>query len=146
MFRVAVRKFGIRPAEAEPLVHDVFATFMMHSDGVRNVTAYLIGAMCNACRQYLRRSIAENALFCGEEPCAATPEEGLIEEIHRKDTLRRVLRRTGTRCRDLLHRYYIEGQSTSDIAAAYDTTPGTIQVFLHSCRERARKACGGERS
>jgi RNA polymerase sigma factor (sigma-70 family) len=145
MSRVAVRKFGISAAEAEPLVHDVFATFMLQSAEVRNVTAYLVGAMCNACRQYLRRSNTESALFCGEDPCAATLADDVIEEIHRKETLRRVLRRSGKKCRDLLHRYYIEEQSTKDIAAAYDTTPGTIQVFLHNCRDRARKACEKER-
>jgi hypothetical protein len=57
--------------------------------------------MFNACRQHLRRATAENALFCDEEPCAETAPDELIEDIHRRDILQRVLRRTGTRCRDL---------------------------------------------
>lgn len=145
MCRVAIGRFRIPPADAEALVHDVFASFLMHREHVRNVRSYLVGAMCNASRQYLRRTSTEIALFCGEDPCSATVEEGLVEQIHRKDTIRRVLARSGKRCRDLLHRYYIEGESTKDIAVAYDTTPGTILVFLHQCRARAREACERER-
>ena len=30
--KIAINKFGIPRAEAETLVHDVFATYLMHSD------------------------------------------------------------------------------------------------------------------
>lgn len=137
--KIAITKFGIPRTEAETLVHDVFATYLMHSDSVRNLTPYLIGAICNASRQYLRRSQVENVLFCGEEPCAATPTEAMTDEVHRKLTLSRMLPRIGKRCRELFHRYYIEGESTRSIADTFNTSPATILVFLHQCRKRARK-------
>jgi DNA-directed RNA polymerase specialized sigma24 family protein len=139
--KIAIRKFGIPRAEAETLVHDVFATYLMHSASVRDLTPYLIGAICNASRQYLRRSHVENVLFCEEVPCAATPGDALTDEIHRKLTLSRVLPRIGKRCRELFHRYYIEGEASRSIADAFNTTPATILVFLHGCRKRARAAC-----
>ena len=143
--KIAIHKFGIPRGEAETLVHDVFAAYLMHASSVRNLTPYLIGAICNASRQYLRRSHVENVLFCGEEPCAATPGEAITDEVHRKLTLSRVLPRIGKRCRELFHRYYIDGEATRSIADALNTTPATILVFLHQCRKRARAACQSDR-
>jgi RNA polymerase sigma factor (sigma-70 family) len=139
--KIAVRRFGIARADAETLVHDVFATYLTHASSVRATTPYLVGAICNACRQHLRRAHLETSLFCGESPCAATPGEALTEEVHRKVILARVLARIGKRCRELFHRYYMQGETSRQIADAFDTTPGTILVFLHQCRRRARSAC-----
>jgi hypothetical protein len=38
--------------------------------------------------------------------------------VERKLLLRRLLARIGSRCRDLFHRYYLIGESTSTIAGA----------------------------
>ncbi len=138
--KIAVRKFGIPRAEAETLVHDVFATYFMHAASVRAVEPYLIGAICNASRHWLRRSDAADALFCGETPCMAAPDAAMAEEIERKLLLSRMLAGIGDRCRDLLRRYYANGESTRAIADALESTPGTILVFLHKCRRRALAA------
>lgn len=138
--RIAVRKFRIPSAEAETLVHDVFATYFIHAASVRAVEPYLVGAICNASRHYWRRSDADEALFCGEVPCLATPGPAVLEEVDRKLLLSRLLAQVGCRCRDLLHRYYWRGETTKAIADALDSTPGTILVFLHKCRRRALAA------
>jgi RNA polymerase sigma factor (sigma-70 family) len=138
--KIAVRNFGIPISEAETLVHDVFATYIMQAASVRAVERYLVGAICNASRHYLRRSDAADALFCGETPCAATPSDALLDEVARKLLLGRLLRGVGCRCRDLLHRYYVNGETTKAIAEALDSTPGTVLVYLHKCRKRALDA------
>jgi RNA polymerase sigma factor (sigma-70 family) len=138
--KIAVRKFGIPYADAETLVHDVFATYLMHASSVHALEPYLIGAICNASRHYLRRSDAAEAIFCGEIPCAATPDDALLKEIERKLLLSRLLARIGFRCRDLLRRYYMNGETTRAIADGMQSTPGTILVFLHKCRRRALAA------
>jgi RNA polymerase sigma factor (sigma-70 family) len=138
--KIAVRKFGIPLAEAEPLVHDVFATYLTHSREVNNVGPYLIGGICNASRHYLRRTDAREAIFCGEVPCAAAPTESILEEVERKLLLRRLLARVGSRCRDLLHRYYLIGESTSAIAGALQFKPMTVLISLSKCRKRALAA------
>jgi DNA-directed RNA polymerase specialized sigma24 family protein len=109
-------------------------------DEVNAVEPYLIGGICNAARHYLRRTNAANALFCGELPCAATPDESILQAVERKLLIRRLLSRIGGRCRDLLHRYYVNGETTNAIADALLFKPATILVFLHKCRKRARSA------
>jgi RNA polymerase sigma factor (sigma-70 family) len=138
--KIAIRKFNIPAAEAESLVHDVFATYFMHAASVHAIERYLIGAICNASRYYLRRSDAADALFCSETPCMALPDRRLQEEIDRKLLLSRILAGVGRRCRDLLHRYYVNGETSSAIAGAIDSTPATVLVFLHRCRRRALAA------
>lgn len=110
--KIAVRKFHIPIAEAQTLVHDVFATYITHASSVRDTERYLVGAICNASRRYLQRADAADALFCGETPCAATPGDALLDEIARKLLLSRLLARSGSRCRDLLQRYYMHGETT----------------------------------
>ena len=138
--KIAVRKFNVPPLDAETLVHDVFATFIASAASVNAVEPYLIGAICNASRHYHRRADAAKALFCGETPCAATPGDAIVNEVERKDLLSRILARVGVRCRDLLHRYYMTGESTDAIAGALEFKPATILTFLHQCRKRALSA------
>jgi RNA polymerase sigma factor (sigma-70 family) len=138
--KIAVRKYGIPLAEAEPLVHDVFATYFSNADEVNDVGPYLVGGICNAARHYLRRRDARNALFCGEDPCAAAPGESILQEVERKLLLRRLLARVGSRCRDLLHRYYVIGESTQSIAGSLHFKPMTVLICLSKCRKRARAA------
>jgi RNA polymerase sigma factor (sigma-70 family) len=138
--KIAVRKYGIPLAEAEPLVHDVFATYLTNAGEVNDVGPYLVGGICNAARHYLRRRDAREALFCGEDPCAASPTESILQEIERKLLLRRLLARVGSRCRDLLHRYYLAGESTQSIAGALHFKPMTVLICLAKCRKRARAA------
>ena len=138
--KIAVAKFNIPRAEAETLVHDVFATYLVNASEVRALEPYLIGAICNASRHYLRRSGAADALFCEGAECEATPGADLLAEVERKLLVSRLLSRVGSRCRELLHRYYVKGDTTQAIADGLDSTPGSILVSLHHCRKRARAA------
>jgi len=138
--KIAVKKFGIPIVEAEPLVHDVFATYFTYADEVNDVASYLIGGICNAARHYLRRADARDAIFCDEVPCAATPTESIQLAVERKLLLRRVFARIGVRCRDILYRYYLAGEDTNTIAGALHFKPMTVLVCLSKCRKRALEA------
>lgn len=138
--KIAAAKFGIPPHDAEPLVHDVFATYLAYAADVHDVRTYLIGGICNAARHHLRRTDAKDALFCGEDPCAATPTESILAEVERKLLLRRILARIGGQCREILRRYYLHGETTQSIACTMDYKPTTILIFLSKCRKKAQTA------
>lgn len=135
--KVAVAKFGIAPDDAEGLVQDVFATFFMHAANVEQVERYLIGGICNAARKHLQRAGAADALFCDDDPCQASTGDVLLRQLERKQLLSIVFARIGSRCRDLLSRYYVRGESSASIADTLDSTPGSVLVSLHKCRRRA---------
>jgi RNA polymerase sigma factor (sigma-70 family) len=138
--KIAVRKFGIPAADVEPLVHDVFTTYFTNADEVERVESYLVAGICNASRHHLRRMTAANEIFCGETPCAATPGEAITHEVERKILVGRLFARIGARCRDILYRYYVSGETTSSIAGLLRFKPATVLVLLHKCRKRALTA------
>lgn len=137
--RIAIRKFGIPAADADDLVHDVFATYLANPANVRNVRAYLIGAICNASRQYRRRD--EAAPFSPRpehRECGATPDDELIDSVVRNLVIRATLARLGASCRETLERFYLLGETTLSIARSREKSANYICRLLNYCRNRAR--------
>lgn len=135
--RIAYRKYGIQLAEAETLVHDVFTSFFTHADEVNDVWPYLVGAICNAAKNHLKRADRTDAIFCGGESRPAVARDDVSREVEVKLLLEGVLARVGSRCRELFQRYYVQGETTRAIAEAMRTTPATVLLRLHQCRKRA---------
>lgn len=138
--RIAISRFRIEAGDAEVLVQDVFTTYFQHAANVEMLEPYLIGAICNASRNYLRRSFASKALFCGEQPCAATADDALLDELARKTLLSKMLARVGEPCRDLLRRFYVNGDGTEVLARVFNITRPAVKVKLFKCRQRALDA------
>lgn len=51
---VALRRFRIPAADVDALVHDVFASCFVNAPNVEEPRRYVLGAICNASRQYWR--------------------------------------------------------------------------------------------
>ena len=134
--RIAIRKFGIPLSDVDDLVQDVFATYLANPANVRDVHPYLIGAICNASRQYRRRN--EAAPFSEHRVCDATPDDELIDSVVRNLIMRATLNRLGTSCRETLERFYLLGETTASIARARDKSANYICRLLNYCRNRAR--------
>jgi RNA polymerase sigma factor (sigma-70 family) len=141
--RVAIRKFNVPPADAESLVHDVFINYLTHTRHVRrDLRAYLVGAICNASRNYWRSRRSEDRVFATEYKVEADtavvddPFDGLASKF----VIASVLAKLGTRCQEVLRRYYLDEEATPQIAAAIETTCGNVNYLMHVCRKRARDA------
>ncbi|MBV9495089.1 MAG: sigma-70 family RNA polymerase sigma factor [Acidobacteria bacterium] len=127
---IALRRFQIPVADVDALVHDVFASYFMNAAQVMELRRYLVGAICNASRQYWRRHEAERAVFCDGMDCSAiAAENDLSEEIARRMTIAAILARLRPGCRELMRRYYLEGESTASIAAHRATTSNSVLVL-----------------
>lgn len=135
---IAVRKFGVPRDEAETLAHDVFTTYLANPTNVRELHPYLIGAICNAARQFCRRNASERAIFCEGEVCHATPPNDLVDGVIRALVVRKTLSHLGDSCRETLRRFYLLGETAPAIAAARKTSANYILRLLHYCRKRAR--------
>jgi len=134
---LAVRRFGVPEADAEDLVQDVFATYLVNQSNVRELRPYLIGAICNAARQYNRRGAAEP--FCDRDVCLASPSEDIVETVVRKLILGATLGQLGVRCRETLARFYFGGESAAAIAESRETSANYIARLLSYCRSKARE-------
>ncbi|HKO57514.1 MAG TPA: sigma-70 family RNA polymerase sigma factor [Thermoanaerobaculia bacterium] len=138
--RIATEKFGVPAPEAEALVHDIFVTYFADPSHVREVRPYLVGAICNASRHYWRSKYYEKALFSSDESDEPV-DASWVDQVSVRLTLARALSRIRPQCREALRRYYIDGETTDDIAAVMDTTRGYVFKLLSSCRKDALRAC-----
>jgi RNA polymerase sigma factor (sigma-70 family) len=135
--KIAIRKFEIPAGDVDDLVQDVFATYIVNRANVRDPHAYLIGAICNAARQYWRKHHASP--FCAADvECGATPAADVIDGVIRNLVLGATLRRLGESCRETLRRFYLDGETTAAIAESRETTANSICRLLNYCRNRAR--------
>jgi RNA polymerase sigma factor (sigma-70 family) len=142
--RIAVRKFAIPEDEAETLVHDVFVEYLVRPRDVHhNVRSYLIAAVCNASRNYWRAKQTRERYF-PSDPNAMTAEvpvnvaDDVLEGLSVRMMVGATLARLGTKCREVLCRYYLQEESTASIADALDTTASNVNYLMHVCRKKAR--------
>jgi RNA polymerase sigma factor (sigma-70 family) len=138
--RIAVRKFGVPPGDAEALVHDVFVNCLLTARNIRgDLRAYLIAAICNACRNYWRTRRSEQRVFADDDTAAADViADDLFDGLALNLVVASTLAKLGPRCRELLRRYYLNGEETAAIAAAMNTTPANVNYLMHVCRKHAR--------
>lgn len=139
--RVAISKFSVPPEDAEGLVHDVFLNYILNKRAIHtDLRAYLIGGICNACRYYWRSRKYKDRLFDDEHPSVAEllSDKDLFEGVARTMVVASTLARLGPRCREVLQRYYLDGEDSSTIAAALNTSPGNVNYLMHVCRKKAR--------
>jgi RNA polymerase sigma factor (sigma-70 family) len=138
--RIATRKFGVPPADAEPLVHDVFIDYLAHPQNVRSdLRAYLIASICNASRNYWRAKKSECNVFDEaplHEPIAESKD--LLDELMESQLAAEVLLNLDSRCREVLRRYYMEEERTGSIAEALGTSSSNVNYLMHICRKNAR--------
>lgn len=136
----ARRRFHIiAEDDIEGLLNDVFMSFLERQPRVDDVRAFLIGAMNNACKHYLRKRKNEAPLLPEHED---RPDSSTEEELERWTLFLSVgatLARLGPKCRETLRRYYLRDEKPESIATTLDTTTGYVFQLLSTCRKRARE-------
>lgn len=137
---IAEKKFNIPAGDAAAIVHDVFSSFMVHRENIRDARQWLVGAVCHASRGYWRTA-ARTSQFpanVGEYVDPLSP--GLERRIVDRVTMARALSQIDAKYRETLRLYYAEGYSAAEIAVRLDTTTGYVMQLLHTARKRVRKA------
>jgi len=139
MIGVAVERFHISQTDAQTLAHQIFLTYFLKPDDVREMRAWFIGAICNASRHYLRmrdRDVALSSEMVNEpDPEFATILDSLPNQI----AAREVFQCLTSRCQLALHLRYLEGYSIAEIAAQLHTTPSYAKKLVARCLKQARE-------
>jgi RNA polymerase sigma factor (sigma-70 family) len=140
---IAMREFRVPPDDAEALVHDAFVTYLQRQNTVREPKGWLIGTVRNGCRHYWRDRKHEGPPLeaLGEEPVDAAGELDREAALWRITVASKVAQ-MGTRCREMLQRYYWKGESTADIAEELATSKDNVWQLLSRCRQRIGEALG----
>lgn len=139
MMWIAKRRFHIPESEAEPLVHEVFVNFLIKIESVADVRAWLVAAISNACRYYLRvreRSETLPADF------AERPDPHLARVLDMwPDQLaaQQAIAATTARCQLVLRLRYFEGYSVPEIAAELGITIAYATKLVAECLRQVRR-------
>jgi RNA polymerase sigma factor (sigma-70 family) len=139
----AVSRFGIAEPDAETLVHDVFLSYILQSEEIRDVRAWLVGAICNASRYFLRRE----ARAVGLPPdIMEEPDPKSLNRDRLPDALaaRQCFACLTPRCQLALRLRYIEGYSAPEIANELETTPKYAQKLVARCLQQAYDRYGAK--
>lgn len=132
---VATVKYRVPEWDAEPLVHEVFVSYLLVRRPLVDVERWLVGGICNQCRNYWRsQSRRELVDLTSSSLCSVEFEAGLLREY----TVARVLGLLDDRCRSLLQRHYFHDETAREIAESLATSVGYAQRLIHKCLVRAR--------
>lgn len=142
MIGVAVERFRISEPDAQALAHEIFLAYFLKAEEIRDVHAWLLGAICNASRQFVKKRARDVALppnFMNHpDPRHDRVAEALPDQI----TAREAFACVTPRCQLALRLRYIEGYSIPEIAAELKTTPKYAQNLVSRCLQMARDRCG----
>ncbi len=131
-------RFRVPPGDVDALVHDVFASFLERQPLVRDVRAYLLVAINQACMHYWRKRRYESPLLPEHEQTTDDRAGSGVDRWTLHLSLGATLAQLGEKCRETLKRYYIHEETPDAIARSLETTPGYVFQLLHSCRKQAR--------
>jgi RNA polymerase sigma factor (sigma-70 family) len=138
--QIAENKFNIPPEDAEGVVNEVFTSFLLRRDSIRNPRKWLIGAVCHASRAYWRDAAKLAPMPQDVHEYVDPLSPGLESRIVDRVTMARALAELAPKCRDAMRLYYAEGYSAAEIAARFKTSANYVMQMLHSGRKRAREA------
>ena len=142
---IAVQRFGISHADAEALAQEVFVDFLVHAHRVNDPRAWLIGAVYNASKTYLRRA-QRTEPFADDAAEPADPRYARAGEAW-PDVLaaREAFARLTPRCQLALGLRYIEGHTIPAIAQILDTSKKYAAKLVARCLDLAHRRYGGRR-
>jgi len=136
---IAIHRYNIPPDDAEALVHDIFTVYLQRREYVRELKGWLIGAIGNASKDYLRRRKREEPLLPEHDQRPDQAAEEKAERWMTTMTMATAIARLGEKCRETIRRYYFHEESKEAIAEQLATSPGYVLQLLVSCRRRVRE-------
>ena len=135
----AISRYGISEADAETLTHEVFLAYILKADEVRDSRAWLVSAICNASKYYLRLRSRHVALppdvVERPDPRSRHVSEALPDQL----AARQCLDCLTPRCQLALRLRYVEGYSVPEVAEELGTTQRYAQKLVSRCLQQAQE-------
>ncbi|HVR42835.1 MAG TPA: sigma-70 family RNA polymerase sigma factor [Thermoanaerobaculia bacterium] len=136
---LACQKFKITENDAENVIHEVFVAYLSAAGQVRDVRSWLVGAMCNASRNYWRSHGRLEGLPADMGKRGDPASAGLADAVATKVTVRETLSRLHQKCQDTLRLRYMEGCSAIEVATQLETTSRYAEKLIAKCLKRAHE-------
>jgi len=141
-------RYRISEIDAEPLAHEVFLAYFLKAGEILDSRAWLIAAICNASKSFLR-SRARLVSLPDEFAERADPTRS-AERLPDQLVAREAFSCVTAKCQIALRLRYLEGYSIPEVAAELNTSLRYAAKLVGRClrqaKERyAKKGCSDER-
>lgn len=134
LLRIAEGKFRVPHEDAEALLHDVFATYLMHHASVQNPRSWLVAAICNASRGYWRSRREHDELQDEHSTESGSDSDGFFRQL----LVRQAVGSLRDKCKETLRLHYWEGRTAIELAEAFGTTRRYAEKLIHKCLKYTR--------
>lgn len=125
LLSLAMSRFGLAATEAEGVLHDVFLSLLIRVNEVRDIRAWLVGAVCNACRSYRRTASRFVAL-----PAERSPVWSHTDRLDAQLVAGQALTALDERSATILRLRFLDGYTVQEIASRLSTTPKYADKLL----------------
>ena len=133
----AVGRFHIAEIDAEALAHEVFLAYFLKAQDIVNSRAWLVSAICNASKHYLR-SRSRIVSLPDEIGKVADPTSG-AEKLPDQLVAREAFACVTPVCQIALRLRYLEGYSIPEVAVELSTTAKYAAKLVSRCLKQAKK-------
>jgi RNA polymerase sigma-70 factor (ECF subfamily) len=151
LIRAHIAGMGVRSDEVDDVAQEVYLDFAQHPERRPpevEVLRWLRGMARNCCHEYFRRRArqAKHLVAISDTLSAEDPAQGGDDELAeaKLSALRQCMERLNQPHRDLLNRYYQDGQSAEALATAQGRSVGAVHMVLSRLRETLRRCLLGQ--
>jgi RNA polymerase sigma-70 factor (ECF subfamily) len=142
IYTIALRAFGISADDAREVVQDSFLGLFAGLSGYRGTgpfRAWVRQIAVNCCLAHIRQRRNAEPL---DESLSDPAQQEALDRIERGFVLREAVQRLDEPCRQVISRFFFEGQSYREIAAAIAIPEGTVASRLARCLAQLRTGAG----
>jgi RNA polymerase sigma factor (sigma-70 family) len=132
----AVDRYHISEIDAEALAHEVFLAYFLKADEILDSRAWLVSALCNASKGYLRsraRLLPLPDRF-SESPDPRQDGENLPDQLVAREAFACVT----AKCQIALRLRYMEGYSIPEVAEELKTSAKYAAKLVRRCLKQAQ--------
>src|SRR5260370_15047912 len=116
LVRTAIKHYHIAELDAEALAHEVFLAYFLKADVVINSRAWLISAIYNAAKAFLRRRARHVPLPDESHELPDPSLERVAQALPNQIAAREAFACVTARCQIALRLRYLEGYSVPEVA------------------------------
>ncbi|MDE7326181.1 MAG: sigma-70 family RNA polymerase sigma factor [Lachnospiraceae bacterium] len=143
LLATALQKCG-NSYDAEDLTQEVLLaalSYLSRGNFIQNMRAFLLTVMNRKFNDMLRKKYRQPTIFIGCDFDLADERENgdTLEKAEEAYSVRRAVAHLATTYREIIVRYYMDGEGIAEIAAALSLPEGTVKSRLYLGRERIRK-------
>ena len=133
----AISRYHIAESDAQALAHDVFVAYLLKASEISDSRAWLLSAICNASKFFLRTQARHVALPAQHMDEPDPQLKRILDALPDQMAGRQAFDCLTARCQLALRLRYFEGYSVPEIADALQTTAKYAAKLVARCLRQA---------